>query len=163
MAYFNHFPLVRYGEELQLNLTRRVGINSEFKNNPAYYYNHNIVDGDTPENIADKFYDDAELSWIIIQFNDIVNVFEQWPMTQTELERYVHDKYDNPYAIHHYVSISSGAIITPESVPSYDRFPVTNFDYEILINDAKRPIKLVLPEYAGAIVNSHREMMRRGV
>jgi hypothetical protein len=163
MSYFNHFPLVKYGTSNQVNLTRRTAINEEFKTNPAYYYEHNVIEGDTPENLADRFYDDADLAWVILQFNDIVNVFEQWPKSQYELDEYIKDKYDDPNGIHHYISLISGSIVDPVLHPTHDRMPVTNYEYETDINDDKRTIKLVLPEFIGTIVMRHKELIIKGL
>lgn len=163
MSYFKNFPLVRYGDKLLVNLTRRAGISQRYKSNPAYYMEHNVVEGDTPENLADRFYDNAELAWIILSFNDILNVFEEWPKNQAELDSYIAEKYENPYAINHHVSASSGAVIDPNFHPAYDRIPVTNYEHETDLNDAKRKIKLLLPEYVSPVVAMHKEMMRKGI
>jgi len=162
MSYFTAFPLVRYDNSLQVNLTRRVGVSQAMKNNPAYYYKHNIGDGDTPENLADRFYDDVNLAWVILQFNDIVNVFEEWPKPQWEFDAYVNANYDDPYAIHHYVDLD-GNRVDYETTKSWERVPVTNYEFETWINDAKREIKLVLPELVNTIVNRHKEIIQEGV
>lgn len=163
MAYFSRFPLVRHDNNLQVNLTRRVAIDPKFKNNPAVYFEYDVKDSDTPENIADRFYDDVDYSWVVLQFNDIVNVFEEWPKSQYELDQYILGKYDNPYGIHHYVSLSTNEYVSPEVHPSYDRIPVTNYEYEVELNDAKRKIKLVLPELANEVVIAHKEQIERGL
>lgn len=163
MSYFSRFPLVNHDNNLQVNLTRRVAIDERYKDDASVFFVYNVQDGDTPENIADRFYDDVSYCWIVLQFNDIVNVFEEWPRSQQELDDYISDKYDNPYAIHHYVSISTNEIVSPELHPSYDRLPVTNYEYEVDLNDAKREIRLVLPELANEVVLAHREQVERGL
>lgn len=163
MAYFNHFPLVKYNGVYQVNLTRRVSVGAAFKNNPEFYYDYSVKEGDTPESIADQFYDDAELAWIVLDMNGIINVFEEWPKTQYELDEYVKDKYDNPQGIHHYVSLVSGQRVWPEVHPAYDMMPVTNYDYETVVNDDKRVIKLLLPDYVQNVVANHRELMVKGL
>lgn len=162
MSYFTAFPLVRYDGSLQVNLTRRVGVTQSMKNDPAYYYEHMIGDGDTPENLADRFYDDANLAWVILQFNDMVNVFEEWPKPQWEFDSYVNMKYENPYGIHHYADYD-GNEVDFNTTKSWERIPVTNYEYETELNDAKRKIKLVLPELVNTIVNRHKEIIQEGV
>lgn len=161
MGYFSSFPLVRLNDgSLGINITARNKILSTYKDNKSAFYEHSIVDGETPEIIADKFYDDIELAWIILIFNDIHNIYKEWPVDQETLQQYIDDKYDNPFGVHHYVSIATGNIVGEDHV-SYDRMPVTNSDYEIEENDLKRPVKLVLPELVGQIVAQHKELMSR--
>lgn len=163
MSYFNRFPLVNYQGQLLVNLTRRAGIPESIKNNPSFFYEYHIDDSDTPEIIADKFYDDSSLAWVILQFNDIVNVYEDWPMSQYVLDRYINQKYVNPYSVHHYRSLMTNAVVFPETHPAYDRKPVTCYEHEVALNDAKRKIKLVLPNYVGTIVNRHKEVIQKGI
>jgi len=163
MSYFNHFPLVNYGGTLQVNLTRRVAIGDVFKTSPEYFYEYSVKEGDTPESLADQFYDDAELAWIVLDMNGIINVFEEWPKSQYELDEYVKDKYEDPQGIHHYVSLVSGMQVWPGVHPSYDMMPVTNYEYETQLNDDKRTIKLLLPDYVMTVVSRHREMMIKGL
>lgn len=160
--YFTAFPLVRYNNALQVNLTRRVNILESMKNDPAYFYEYNVGDGDTPENLADRLYDDINMAWIILQFNNIVNVFEEWPKAQWEFDSYVNKTYEDPYGIHHYVSLD-GDFVDPATAPSWNRIPVTNYEWETVLNDSKRSIKLVLPEFVNTIVNRHKELINEGV
>lgn len=160
MGYFSNFPLVRYnGTGLQVNLTRRTTVASTIKNNEAYYYAYTVSEGDTPENLADRFYDDVNLAWVILDFNNIVNVFEEWPKDQAELDSYVQEAYENPYGIHHYVSLE-GDIVDYQTQPSWNRIPVTNYEHETEVNDAKRDVKLVLPEYVNDIVNLQKDLIK---
>lgn len=159
-SYFSNFPLVVYDNSLQVNITRRAGIAPEFKTDASYYIEYSIQESDTPEIIADKVYDDAQLAWIVLDMNDIVNVFEEWPMTQTALESYVNEKYTNPFAIHHYISISNGMIVDPTLNPAWDNIPVTNYEHEIAENEKKRLIKILMPDYVGTVVSRHQELMR---
>jgi hypothetical protein len=160
MAYFSNFPLVNYQNTLQVNLTRRVDIASMFKQNEKYYLEYSVRDGETPEMIADRFYDDAQLHWIILLMNDILNPFYDWPMSQLALESYINEKYDNPNGINHYISVSTGNRVDPQLNPVYDTRPVTNYEYETDLNDEKRNVKLLLPEFTGIVMNRQKELMR---
>lgn len=159
MGYFSNFPLVRYNGGLQVNLTRRSTVSSAFKNNEAYYYAYTVTEGDTPENLADRFYDDVNLAWVILDFNNIINVFEEWPKSQYELDMYIQEAYENPYGVHHYVSLE-GDIVDHGTQPSWNRIPVTNYEYETEVNDAKRYVKLVLPELVNNIVSQQKDLIQ---
>lgn len=161
MAYFNVFPLVRMNNgTLAVNITARTAFLSKYRDDPRYYYEHSIGEGETPEIIADKFYDDATLAAFILMFNGIINVYEEWPMDSYSLDLYIDDKYANPNDIHHYVAASTGNIVDAD-YPVYDRVPVTNAEYEIELNESRRKIKLILPELIGSVVAQHRELMTR--
>ena len=106
--YFNNFPVIPYDSEGNYkfkdvtNLLRRVGLRAKVKTNTLLYDTYNVKNGETPESIADKLYNDSELHWVILMINDITDRFHQWPMTESQFLQYINDKYDNVDAIHHY-------------------------------------------------------------
>lgn len=160
MSYFNKFPLTNYKfndkeNYLLVNITKE--INSSFIfDDPQFYIEYDIQDGDSPIIIADKLYGDPELAWTVLLFNKIVSPFEEWPMDYDTLINYISNKYDDVYAIHHYESLSTEAIVD-QSHPSYDRYPVTNFEHETKINDSKRKIKLITSRYVNEYVDYHNK------
>ncbi len=167
MSYFKPFPLVLYPTpgsetnlEWQVNLTRRSGVPTRYKNDNRYYYLHSIRDHETPEVLADKLYNNVNLAWVILQFNDIVDMYKEWPLTQNELLSYVNAKYEDPYKIHHYISIEDQDLIVEENHPLYDRMPITNMEHEEILNDKKRTIKLPNQDVVNMIVKSHNQIMR---
>lgn len=159
-AYFDDFPLVNYNGYLQTNLTRRVDLLKTMRENKKFYIEHNIKENDTPELLADRFYDSANLAWVILMFNRITNIFEEWPKGSYELESYIISKYENPNAVRHYTLPSDNVILDPEVYPDYDLIPVTFYEYEIEQNDKKREIKLILPEYVDSVSREHKRLMR---
>jgi len=113
--YFNNFPLIPYdatgtGElKVVTNLLRRVGVRAKVKANTMLYDTYDVRNGETPESIAFKLYDDAELHWVILLVNDITDRFHDWPMTEAQFLQFIKDKYTNVDAIHHYeISQESG-------------------------------------------------------
>lgn len=157
MSYFNKFPLVDYKMDnedyLVVNVTKQSSSSFIF-DDPAYYIEYDIRDGDTPITIADKLYDDPELAWTVLLFNKIIDPFEQWPLDYSSLVDYCNTKYQDIYGIHHYESLSTGLTVD-SNFPEYDRYPVTNFEYETRVNDSKRKIKLITSNYISEYVNYH--------
>lgn len=161
MSYFKGFPVIQLNDgSYGMNITARVKMIGSYKDNERAFYTHIIQDGETPEIIADKFYDDVELAWVVMMFNDIFNVYTQWPVDQYTLNEYIDEKYEDPNDIHHYVSISTGNIVDSTHV-LYDRLPVTNREYENDENDSKREIRLVLPELVANVISQQKELMAR--
>ena len=99
MAYFTTFPFLAYDIKKDRNFTAvsdlfvRYRIREQVKNEMTLYYNYDIKDWDTPELLANKLYDDPHLYWIILKMNDMINVYEDWPKSQRELNKFIDDKY----------------------------------------------------------------------
>ena len=106
--YFAQFPLITYdsvGDEnfkIVTNLLKRIGIRSKVRANTMIFDTYDVKEGETPESIADLFYDDPELHWIILMINDITDRYHQWPMSTPQFNAYLADKYDNIDTVHHY-------------------------------------------------------------
>ena len=62
--YFSHFPKIIYDANGTgqfkgvTNLLRRVAVRSKVKENTVMYDTYDVQEGETPESIADKLYDD---------------------------------------------------------------------------------------------------------
>jgi hypothetical protein len=104
--FFNYFPKVVYFSDrdqtsldIITNLTFKFKFNENFKQNSVVYYDYIIPEGETPEILADKFYDSSERHWIILMVNNIINPLLDWPMSYTTLNKYIDSKYSaNNYA-----------------------------------------------------------------
>lgn len=111
--YFNEFPKLLYTRDsvtnLVTNLLSRIATVKDKIDTSSLYYQYNIKDGDTPEIIASKYYGDAELHWVVLIFNDIIDPFYDWPMEYRQFIKFLTDKYGSPATaqttIHHYEKI----------------------------------------------------------
>tara|TARA_B100000497_G_C7668525_1_gene403248 strand:- start:461 stop:985 length:525 start_codon:yes stop_codon:yes gene_type:complete len=163
--YFIHFPKVDYdvkgdGVTTKItDITRRARIKEQSIIYSASYDYYDIVDGQKPEDIASKYYGDPNLHWVILTVNNIQDVYTDWPMTVTRLERYAKSKYDNVDDIHHYeIYQESGDTTVTIEIPNdpaqtipIDATPITNFEYEQIEVEKKRRIRLMRPEYIDSI------------
>ena len=83
--YFANFPLIPYDSvgngELKLvtNLLKRVAVRQNVRTNTLLYDTYDVKEGETPEMLAHKLYDDAGLQWIILFINGITDSYHQWP------------------------------------------------------------------------------------
>ena len=98
MSYFNNFPK-RYYEfdknniKLYTDMSIRPAVVDELLSDYSNLEPYTIQDGETPEIIAYKRYDDVELHWAIMLANNIMNLYEDWPMNDKVLKDYISDKY----------------------------------------------------------------------
>ena len=173
--YFQNFPTIPYDSvgdgELKgvTNLLRRVGIRAKVKANTMLYDTYDVRNGETPESIAFKLYDDAELHWVILLVNDITDRFHDWPMTEAQFLQFIKDKYTNVDAIHHYeISQESGDTSIKISVGTDNTdYPsataITNYEYEQEVQDAKRKIRLLDPSYISDFVEEFKSIIRESV
>lgn len=98
--YFNYFPKTLYtntdeGNALDTvtNIISRFAFEESLKENTSAFYPYEISEGDTPEIIARKYYDNSERHWIVLMFNDIIDPQYDWPMDSRTLNEYVDKKY----------------------------------------------------------------------
>ena len=107
--YFNKFPKLLYTKDLNTslvtNLLLRVDTIKDKLDNMALFYTYDIQEGDTPELIASKYYNDAELHWVVLMFNNIYDPFYDWPMHYQQFQSYIIEKYGDvatAMATHHH-------------------------------------------------------------
>lgn len=186
------------------NLFRRAKIRDDILQNVAFFQKYIIIGDERPDNVADRFYGDSSLDWVILLANNIVNIQTEWPTPVNSLEKVLLDKYgtyEALYSPHHYetteVRDSLGNLIIPKGkivselirdyrpyiklennvevqnenfnqlVPYFIEFydyglnaevlrtditnQITNYDYEISVEENKRNIFILKPEYLNII------------
>ena len=173
--FFDTFPLILVdpkgeGEtKLVTNLLRRVALRAKVKTNTAFFDTYDVKEGDTPENIADKLYDDPELHWVVLLVNNITDRYHQWPMTTPQWYSFINDKYSNVDAVHHYeISQTSGDTTTKIDVGTVNTdYPtataITNFEYEENVQDELRRIRLLNPVYIDTFVSEYETLMNESI
>lgn len=113
--YFDKFPKLFYttngSTKLVTNLLTRVDVIQSVLNNASLYYQYDIQEGDTPEIVADKFYNDSQLHWVVMMFNQVYDPFYDWPMTYLQFLTFIKDKYgsieNSQLTTHHFEKIIS--------------------------------------------------------
>ena len=175
--YFDSFPIIQYGStdgtiKNVTNLLRRVAIRTKVKTNAALFDTYDIKSGETPEIIADKFYDDPELHWVIMLVNNVTDRYHDWPMNEQQFSTFVNEKYSIPDGIHHYeISQESGdttqkievydpELISSDTDPYTSATAITNREFEESEQDKKRKIRLLDPEVVDTFVDEFKSLMR---
>lgn len=183
--YFDPFPSVKYdlkknGKiEFLTNLTVRFKVLEVLKTTESGYYDYSIMDGETPDQVAFKFYEDPKSSWLIFLVNNIYDPAYDWPLSQLDFNKYIKAKYGSVPAaqaeVHEYRKIHrakqvlfDGTII-PEQLYVIDqatyntlddsvRQSISKYDWELKLNDTKRDIKLVSPEGYRKVLSAIRDV-----
>ena len=101
------------------NLLRRVAVRAKVKTNTLMFDTYDVKEGETPEIIADKFYDDPQLHWVIMLVNNVTDRYHDWPMNEQQFSTFVNEKYSNPDGIHHY-EITQESGDTKQKIEVYD-------------------------------------------
>ena len=173
--YFNSFPLIPYdsvgdGEfKVVTNLLKRVAIRQKVKTNVLVFDTYDVRMGETPEEIADKLYDDPELHWVVLLMNDITDRYHQWPKTENQFIAHINDKYDDINATHHYEipQTSGDTTIKIDIGTDNTDYPtatvITNYEYEVSEEDRKRKIRLLDPAYIEDFVSEFKILMKASI
>ena len=147
-----------------------------------YFY---IEQGMRPDMVAERLYDDPELDWVILSTNNIINIRDQWPLEHNDLHEYMLDKYGsetNINGIHHYetrqildeynrVVIPAGLEVDANFSFKYQNYSnsivtvnpvsaITNYQYEVKLNDQKRRIKVLKPQFLPLFLTNHKNIMK---
>jgi len=185
MTYFSKLPLTSYELSSKTSVVRDITRRAAFSKASSPYENlyelYTISDGETPESVGVKFYDSAFYHWVILLFNEIHNPYFDWPVDQITLDYFCQKKYgrdtDGEFLmikVRHYelanlvvgdiVPFVSGFPWVPPTVPVDAQgnviqlaYPVTFYDYEQGINDAKRVIKIMSPEILGDFIREYEK------
>ena len=200
MGYFRELPNVEYQSFLSdaisskeyltvKNLFRRNKLRDDLQNVFTLFNKYEIVEGARPDTVAEEFYGSAELDWVVLLTAGIINVRDEWPLSNYALYQYVEQKYgvENFSNFYNYETIevkdSNGRLILPagkdvneDFVLNYSdngskvslsggdvRRGVTNWEYETRKNEEKSSIFLLKQGYLQQFLNDMREIMTYGL
>ena len=175
--YFSNFPLIIYDSvgdgnfKIVTNLLKRVAMRTKVRTNTLLFDTYDVKEGETPEMIADKLYDDPELHWVVLFVNNITDRYHQWPMNFGQFNTFIADKYSNIDAVHHYeVSQTSGdtsiKIDIGTDTTGYseaDLTTITNREFEEERQDKLRQIRLLDRAYIEQFVEEFETLMGASV
>ena len=167
--YFKDFPVILYDSKEVTNLLRRVAIRSKVKTNVMFFDTYDVKEGETPEMIADKLYDDPQLHWVVMIVNNITDRYHEWPMSGNQFLDYVNEKYSNPEGTHHYeieqssgdttVKINIGTDNTDHPTASL----ITNYEYEEEEQNRRRKIRLLDPKFIQDFTAEFSDLMQESI
>lgn len=165
--YFSYFPYTYYSlddrrsVQLITNILLRNKFNDTLKNNYSLYDEYDILDGETPEIVADKFYNNPQLHWIILHMNDIIDPRFEWLLSASDLVSFCQAKYTNINDIHHYVDVNGNYVFVSDPQNPGSAIPVTNYQYEEELNEGRRRIKVLKPQYIEVVLKDFESKLSR--
>lgn len=165
--YFKNFPLINYSLDggitsfTMTDIFRRVKADGDNILTSTAYDEYDIQDGDTPEVVAHRIYGDTTLHWIILITNEIIDPRYDWPLSTYALNQYIADKYgaNNVFATKHFEN-SDGDVV--HSSFAGVKFDISNYVYEERINESKRRIKILKPEFVSVYVERFTGLLNNG-
>ena len=200
MGYFRELPNVEYQSFLSdalstkeyltvKNLFRRNKLRDDLQNVFTLFNKYEIVEGARPDTVAEEFYGSAELDWVVLLTAGIINVRDEWPLSNYALYQYAEEKYgvENLSNFYNYETIevrdsnnrlilSAGKDVDEDFSLNYSdngskvslfganvRRGVTNWEYETRKNEEKSSIFLLKQGYLQQFLNDMREIMTYGV
>ena len=114
-SYFSRFPNIDYAWKMnKAGKVENIKIKDYFHllvprddifREDTLYTEMVVENGMRPDQLSYKLYGDEQFYWIILQINEITDFYNQWPMSQLQLDAYIVKKYGSLEAsneIHHY-------------------------------------------------------------
>ena len=161
------------------NLFRRPLIREDIFTNFMSFTKYKIVGDERPDEVAYKIYGDEDLDWVILLANNIINVRDEWPMSQGDFNNYLSEKYGDTGGvdlIKHYETIqiqdSKGKIFVPKGKIVDSTFKATFLDsgtnqlvevspiqgisyrtYEERLQDDKRNINILESRFLSYVID----------
>ena len=191
MGYFRELPNLLYPSFLPnknssldfieiKNLFRRAKLRDDLQNNFTVFEKYEIPMGLRPDTVAEELYGSDELDWVVVTVAGILNVRNEWPLSDRDLYEYSLNKYGESLNSTRFFETketkdSNGRLILPKGkvVDSNFTIPkpgepnatinpvvgISNYEYETRINNEKRNIFVLREEYLQQFLNDMRELM----
>jgi len=194
MGYFRELPDVDYQSFLSdsisskdylrvKNLFRRNKLRDDLQNVFTIFNKYEVKEGARPDTVAEEVYGDAELDWVVLMTAGIINVRDEWPLSNYELYQYAEQKYGEQLNdIRYYETkeirdsknrliLPAGKVVDSDFVLTYYddgnvsvsgtnvRSGISNWEYETTENNKKSSIYLLRRGYLQQFLNDMREIM----
>ena len=172
-----------YDYQLVKNLFKRAVLRDDVFNDVTNFEKYSVEGDERPDQVAYNFYRDSGLDWIVLTTNNIIHVRDEWPMSNRDFLTYLNEKYTSEEIsnVHHYetreIRDESNTLIQPAGVRVKSDYSVTYvendtvktessikmltfLEHETNLNDAKRNINILKPDYVEIFLRDIKEIMR---
>ncbi len=180
MSYFSRFPSMVYdmnndgNYKLLPDILRRVKSRTAVKSGRLLFDQYDVKNGENPEDVAFKYYGDAQLHWVVLMVNEVTDRFYQWPMSQQQFDKFLTDKYGagNEDSAHHYELVKDSGKTTSSGPNDYshrvevnsdetDAIEISNRDYEERLQDKFRTIRLLDRRYLDEFIEEFDNLIKQ--
>lgn len=168
MGYFREIPNLEYQSPFSnrlssssyvtaKNLFRRMKIRDDLQSIFTLFNKYEIVQGARPDTVAEELYGKSSLDWVVILSAGIINLRDDWPLSDKDLYNYVVEVYGlDRNNIHHYETkeikdinnnliLSSGQVVDSDFTISYRE--ISGYD------ENKDPIyRIVAPTSSNTVI-----------
>ena len=171
-----------YDYQVVKNIFKRAVLRNDVFDEVTAFTKYSVEGDERPDQVAFDFYQDPNLDWVVLTTNNIVHVRDEWPMGNQDFLTYLNGKYtaEELANIHHYetdvLRDSRGRLIHPKglTVPSNysisfldngvlrTESKITSFtflEHETNLNDEKRNINILKPEYLTVFLEDFENIM----
>ena len=191
MGYFRELPNLRYPSFLPektssldyvevKNIFRRAKLRDDLQNNFTVFDKYEVPMGARPDTVAEDLYGSAQFDWVVLTVAGILNVRNEWPLSDKDIYDYSFDKYgESLNSVRFFetkeVKDTNGRLILPKGKvvdsnftipkpgePTATLNPVTgisNYEYEVRLNEEKRNIFVLREEYLQEFLSDMRDVM----
>lgn len=169
------------------NLFKRGELRSDIFVNLAFFSKYSIIGEESPDEVSLKLYETEEYDWVILLANNIINVRDEWPLSNDSLYNYLIDVYgseENLQNIHHHETIEvkddSGRVVLRKGLRTEEMYSFTYYERSTQQNvtvsnaseaisnyvdairkeEAKRNIFVLKPEYLNVLTNDIERIMQ---
>ena len=153
------------------DIIRRVKQRNAIKSGQFIFDTYDVKNGEKPEDIAYKWFGDAQLHWVILMTNNVTDRYYQWPMNDAQFEEFIADKYSNPDDIHHYEVTKDSGRTTGQGPNDYSHLVevnsdtdnasiISNREYEEREQDKKRSIRLLNQKFLPAFLEEFDNLIK---
>ena len=155
--YFSILPNIKYDVKPQSfpfsssdfvevnNFFRRYSINEDIFDFTVYLNKYAVNQGVRIEYIADQIYGRPELDWVIALTNNIVNIYEDWPMDGSF-------QYNNGDTANTIITKSGSSVASA----------VSKWEEIVRKNEEKRQIWVIKPQYIDPLIQSLKKQSKYG-
>ena len=175
MSIFTYYPKIAYKVD-DYNFLKAIDINvvTKLKDFLTQYRGISyqpdvVVDGESPDFISYKFYEDPGYDWIIMLTNNVHSIYDDWPRNSEAFKEYITYKYgslQNAMSTTKYYYDADKNIIDVieySSLPTNARSLETVYEYELQLNVNKSRIKILNRNAINSVESGLRSILSKPI
>lgn len=121
------------------NIFEHIKLVDDFKKSVSFFESYEIQEKESPESVSDKFYGTQHNWWILALFNNMRNMINDWPMSESQMQS-----------------------LSERMFRKYGKYSKDTY-YELLAdrNEQRRKIMVLKPIYINDVIGRFRNSIER--